>query len=192
MKKKKIKFSTLERKKCNLLNYEKSLKMISKQRPDIIFNCAGKVGGINYNINKPSEIFYDNIKILLNIFKIASLLKVKKLINIGSSCCYPTKLKKKLNEKDLFKGELHPSVEAYGFWKLASITGAKAFYSEKKLVTVNLIFPSMYGPRDKFDPENSHVISSLIVKFYKAVKEKKKAVTLWGTGEPIREFYIYR
>ena len=95
LKKNKIKFSTLERKKCDLLNYEKSLKVISKQRPDLIFNCAGKVGGINYNINKPSEIFFDNITILLNIFKIASLLKVKKLINIGSSCCYPTKLKKK-------------------------------------------------------------------------------------------------
>ena len=188
LKEKGIKFFTLTKKNCNLLNYEVSKKKISKIKPDIIFNCAGKVGGIKYNIKKPSEIFYNNITILLNVLKISSTLKIKKLVNIGSSCCYPSDLKNKLNEKDLFKGVLHPTVEAYGFWKLTSIIGAKAFFSEKKLNTINVIFPSMYGPYDKFDPENSHVVSSLITKFYKAIKEKKNSITLWGTGEPIREF----
>lgn len=188
LKQKKIKFSTLTKKQCNLLDYNKLLRILSKKKPDIIFNCAGKVGGIGYNIKNPSEIFYENIKMLLNIFKIASSLKVKKLINIGSSCCYPSRFTRKLKEKNLFEGKLHPSVEAYGFWKLASIIGAKAFNNEKKLVTINLIFPSLYGPMDKFDQENSHVISSLIVKFYNAVKMKKNSLTLWGTGNPVREF----
>lgn len=188
LKEKKINYISLDRKKCNLLDYSRSYKIIKKKKPDIIINCAGKVGGIGYNLNKPSEIFYENIKMLLNILKICSTLKVKKLINIGSSCCYPTNLKRKLKEEDLFKGDLHSSVEAYGFWKLASIIGAKAFHKESNLKTVNIIFPSMYGPYDKFDPENSHVISSLIHKFAYASKLKKKIIKLWGTGEPIREF----
>jgi GDP-L-fucose synthase len=188
LKQRKIKFSILTKKECNLLDYNKLLRILSKKKPNIIFNCAGKIGGIGYNINNPSEIFYENIKMMLNIFKVASSLKVKKLINIGSSCCYPSKFKKKLKETNLFEGELHPTVEAYGFWKLASIIGAKAFNKENKLTTINLIFPSLYGPMDKFDQENSHVISSLIVKFYNASKMKKKSLTLWGTGNPIREF----
>ena len=188
LKKRNIKYSSLEKKDCDLLNYSKSFKIIKRKKPDIIFNCAGKVGGIGYNLKRPSEIFYENIQILINILKISSVLKIKKLINIGSSCCYPSNLKRKLKEKDLFKGELHPSVEAYGFWKLSSIIGARVFHKERKLKTINLIFPSLYGPLDKFDPENSHVISSLIAKFYYANKQKRKKIKLWGTGEPIREF----
>ena len=188
LKKKNVKFFTFEKKNCNLLNYSKSFKVIEKNKPDIIFNCAGKVGGIGYNLKNPSEIFYENIQMLINILKISSILKIKKLVNIGSSCCYPSNLKRKLKEEDLFNGQLHPSVEAYGFWKLSSIVGAKAFYKDTKLKTINLIFPSLYGPFDKFDPENSHVISSLIVKFAKAKKLKKNNIKLWGTGEAIREF----
>lgn len=188
LKRKEIKFSYLEKNDCDLLNFSKSLKIIKKKKPDIIFNCAGKVGGIKYNLNNSSEIFYENIQMLTNILKISSILKIKKLINIGSSCCYPSNIKRKLNESDLFRGELHPSVEAYGFWKLSSIIGARAFHKDTKLKTINLIFPSLYGPLDKFDPENSHVISSLIAKFAKAVKLKKKEIELWGSGKPIREF----
>ena len=175
-----------------LLNYSKSFKNHKKKKPDIIFNCAGKVGGIGYNLKKPSEIFYENIQMLINVLKSFIILKIKKLINIGSSCCYPSNLRRKLKEKDLFKGELHLSVEAYGFWKLSSVVGARAFYKEFKLKTINLIFPSLYGPMDKFDPENSHVISSLIVKFANAKKLKKNKIKLWGSGEPIREFILLK
>ena len=73
------------------------------------------MGGIDYNINKPAEILYNNCKITLNVFEISSKLKVKKLINIGSSCSYPGSSSKKLVEKNLFTGPLHSTVEAYGF-----------------------------------------------------------------------------
>ena len=173
----------------NLHNFEKSLKEIKKINPDLIINCAGKVGGLHYNISKKTEIFYCNIKILINVLEISSRLNIKRLINIGSSCSYPKNLKSnKLSENNLFKGELHETVEPYGFWKLASIIGSRAYYFDKKIISQNIIFPSLYGPGDKFDALNSHVISSLIKKFDKAKKNKINSVILWGNGKPKREF----
>ena len=121
--------------------------------------------------------------------EISSRLNIKRLINIGSSCSYPKNLKSnKLSENNLFKGELHETVEPYGFWKLASIIGSRAYYFDKKIISQNIIFPSLYGPCDKFDALNSHVISSLIKKFDKAKKNKINSVILWGNGKPKREF----
>tara|TARA_B100000787_G_scaffold167242_1_gene153670 strand:- start:1398 stop:2330 length:933 start_codon:yes stop_codon:yes gene_type:complete len=185
---KKIKFFTLTKKQCDLLNYEKSLKKIKAINPNIIFNFAGKVGGINYNINKPAEIIFNNCKIGLNLFEISSKLKIKKLINIGSSCSYPGSGLTKLNEKNLFTGQLHPTVEAYGFWKLLTIVASKAYKKQTKLNSLNIIFPSLYGPFDKFDKINSHVISALIVKFLNCKKRNKKFIKCWGDGSPVREF----
>ena len=173
----------------NLHNFDKTYKFINKTKPSIIINCAGKVGGLHYNIAKPAEIFYCNIKILLNILEVGRLLKINKIINIGSSCSYPAKTKRlKLSEKILFTGKLHNSVEAYGFWKLSSIIGAKAYKKQYNINSLNIIFPSLYGPHDKFDELNSHVISSLIRKFIKAKINKKNIVKLWGSGSPTREF----
>lgn len=177
----------LDRTDCDFTNLEKLKSKIKKIKPDIIFNCAGKVGGINYNILKPAEIFQNNIRILLNIFEISSEIRLKKLINIGSSCSYPSNIKQ-LEEKKLFTGPLNETVEAYGFWKLAGIMGAKAYYKEKKLKTINIIFPSIYGPGDNFDEKNSHVVGSLISKFYNAKKNNKTKIVLWGNGKSVREF----
>ena len=185
---KKISFYTLDRKECDLLDFKKSYEKIKKIKPDLIFNFAGKVGGIDYNINKPAEILYNNCKITLNVFEISSKLKVKKLINIGSSCSYPGSSSKKLVEKNLFTGPLHSTVEAYGFWKLLNIIASKSYSKQKKFKSLNIIFPSLYGPFDKFDKINSHVISSLIRKFLEAKKKNKNFVKCWGNGSPIREF----
>ena len=188
LKEKKIKFYTLTKKDCDLLNYNQSLKKIKKINPSIIFNFAGKVGGIDYNINKPAEIIYHNCKITLNLFEISSKLNIKRLINIGSSCSYPASNLSSLKEKMLFTGKLHSTVEAYGFWKLLNIVTSKSYKKEKKLISLNIIFPSIYGPHDKFDKINSHVISALIVKFIDAKKNNNKIVNCWGNGKPIREF----
>ena len=188
LKEKKINYSSLTKKQCNLLNYDESLRKIKKINPSIIYNFAGKIGGIDYNIKKPAEILFNNCKITLNLFEISSSLKVKKLINIGSSCSYPDSKSKILNEKKLFTGRLHTSVEAYGFWKLLSIVAAKSYNKQKNFKSLNIIFPSLYGPFDKFDKMNSHVISSLIVKFFDAIKRKQNVVNCWGDGKPIREF----
>lgn len=186
--KEKINFFTLTRKQCDLLNYEKSLKKIKAINPSIIFNFAGKVGGISYNINKPAEIIFNNCKIGLNLFEISSELKIKKLINIGSSCSYPDSNLPNLKEKNLFTGPLHPTVEAYGFWKLLTIVASKAYKKQSKLNSLNIIFPSLYGPYDKFDKINSHVISALILKFLDSKKKNKKFIKCWGDGSPVREF----
>ena len=188
LKKRKIKFFTLTKRECDLLDYKKSFKKIRKIKPNIIFNFAGKVGGINYNINKPAEIIFNNCKIGLNLFEISSQLKIKKLVNIGSSCSYPDKNLNNLKEKILFTGPLHSTVEAYGFWKLLTIVASKAYRKETKLNSINVIFPSLYGPYDKFDKTNSHVISALILKFLESKRKNKKFTKCLGDGKPIREF----
>ena len=180
LKENKIKFSSLKKEQCNLLNYEESYKVIKKINPSIIFNFAGKVGGIDYNINKPAEIIFNNGKITLNLFEISSKLKIKKLINIGSSCSYPDSNQSTLNEKNLFTGQLNPTVEAYGFWKLLSIVSSKSYKKQTKLNSLNIIFPSLYGPFDKFDKINSHVISALIVKFFESKKKKYEICKMLG------------
>ena len=185
---KKIEFSTLTKNQCDLLNYETSFKKIKKINPSIIFNFAGKVGGIDFNINKPAEIIFNNVKITLNLFQISSKLNIKRLVNIGSSCSYPDTKFSDLKEKKLFTGPLHPTVEAYGFWKLLSIVATKSYNKQTKLNSLNIIFPSLYGPFDKFDKVNSHVVSSLIVKFLEAKKKNKEFVKCWGNGKPVREF----
>lgn len=188
LKEKKIKFSTLTKKQCNLLNYDETLKKIRKINPSIIYNFAGKIGGIDYNIKKPAEILFNNCKITLNLFEISSKLKIKRLINIGSSCSYPGVSSSSLKEKNLFTGKLHPTVEAYGFWKLLSIVASRSYNKQMQFKSLNVIFPSLYGLYDKFDEMNSHVISSLIVKFCDSKKKNKKFVKCWGDGRPVREF----
>ena len=117
-----------------------------------------------------------------------SSIGTKKLINIGSSCSYPDIKNSTLSEELLFKGNLHQSIEAYGFWKLFNIVASRAFKNEKKLKSINLIFPALYGPLHDLDGKNSHVMASLISRFVKCKLSNSKSITCWGNGKPIREF----
>ena len=186
--KKKIKFYPLNKKDCDLTDYKKTYKIFNKIKPDIVFNFAGKVGGIHYNINKPAEIISNNFRISINIFEALSSIGAKKLVNIGSSCSYPDLKNSLLSEKMLFKGNLHSSIEAYGFWKLFNIVSSNAYKKEKKLDSINIIFPALYGPLHNFEGKNSHVMTSLISRFVESKRKKNKSIICWGSGKPIREF----
>jgi|TARA_B100000787_G_scaffold162090_1_gene142469 GDP-L-fucose synthase len=185
---KKINFHSLNRKDCDLTDYKKLYKILNQIKPDIVFNFAGKVGGIHYNITKPAEIISNNIRISINVFEALSSIGAKKLVNIGSSCSYPDLNNSILSEKMLFKGNLHQSIEAYGFWKLFNIVAAKAYKKEKQLDSINIIFPALYGPLHDFEGKNSHVMASLISRFVECKKKNLRSITCWGNGRPIREF----
>jgi len=181
------KIITATRKQLNLQIASQVEKFIKKNKPDIIINCAGKVGGILANSTYPIEFLYENIYIQTNLIKFAYENKVKHLINLGSSCIYPKNSKQPIKEKYLLSSELEKTNEAYA---LAKIVGLKAcqFYNEQYKTNYFTLMPcNLYGPNDNFDSKNSHFIPALIKKFINVKKKKKKIVEIWGSGKPKRE-----
>ena len=178
---------TISRKKLNLNNQIQVEKFIKKKKPDIIINCAGKVGGILANSHYPVEFLDENILIQMNLIKSAYKYKIKHLINLGSSCIYPKNSKQPIKEKYLLSGQLEKTNEAYA---LAKIVGLKAceYYNKQYGTSYLTVMPcNLYGPNDNFDLKNSHFIPALIKKFVQSNKNKKKEVEIWGSGNPKRE-----
>lgn len=161
----------------------------SQSKPKYVFLAAGKVGGIIENNKNPADFIISNLLIQNNIMLAALNYKVRRLIFFGSSCMYPKSCKQPMNESMLMTGKPEPTSIAYAVAKLAGmqtcISINKQFKQEKFLP---FIPNSVYGPNDNFDPNSSHVLSSLINKFYKAKKEEIDHVELWGSGQPRREF----
>jgi len=171
----------------NLLNIGEIEKFIKTKKPNIIINCAGKVGGILANSKYPVEFMNENIFIQLNLINVAFKLKIKHLINLGSSCIYPKNSKQPIKEKYLLSSELEKTNEAYA---LAKIVGLKVceFYNQQYKTNYFTLMPcNLYGPFDNFHLKNSHFIPALIKKFIEAKERKKPSVEIWGSGLPKRE-----
>jgi GDP-L-fucose synthase len=156
--------------------------------PQIVIHAAAKVGGIGYNVKYPTEIFSSNLKMALNILELCSRNHVEKLTIIGSACMYPGDLSGNFKEEHLLDGPLHPTVEVYGFSKRALLIGARAYKRAKGLNYSFVVPTNLYGPRDTFDYERSHVASALIRKFVNAHQDGIPEVVCWGTGAAVREF----
>ena len=181
------KIITATRKQLDLQNRGNVDKFIRKNKPDVIINCAGKVGGILANSTYPTEFLYENIYIQTNLIKSAYKNKVKHFINLGSSCIYPKNAKQPIKEKYLLSSELEKTNEAYA---LSKIVGLKAcqFYNEQYQTNYLTLMPcNLYGPNDNYDSKNSHFIPALIKKIVNGKSKKMKTVEVWGSGKPKRE-----
>ena len=187
-KKKYNKVYTFKKSDFDISNESETKKLFQKIKPEIVINCAALVGGINFCRQFPGTIFMKNMKIQINTLNFSWLYKVKKLINVGSACIYSDKNKTPFIESDFDKKVMHPSVLNYGFSKLTQIYGSLALSKEFGLNSINLLPANLYGPFDKFDADNSHVISAMIKKFSLAKKKKLNKVIFYGTGNTIREF----
>ena len=173
--------------KLDLLNIVKIRRFIKKNKPDIIINCAGRVGGILANSTYPVEFLNHNIFIQLNLINVAYENKIKNFVNLGSSCIYPKKSLQPIKEKYLLSSSLEKTNEAYA---LAKIIGLKAceFYNQQYKTSFFTLMPcNLYGPNDNFHLKKSHFIPALIKKFIRAEKLKKNYVEIWGSGKPKRE-----
>ena len=179
---------TSSSKEYDLTNLTDTKSMVSKCNPDIIVHAAADVGGIGYNRLYPADIFKNNLNIATNILESARKNDVKKVVLIGSACAYPGHVEGNMSEEDFLKGPMHESVEVYGFSKRALYLGAKAYKEQYGLNSIFLLLTNLYGPYDKFDPKESHVVAALIKKFVDAKRNNDKEVICWGTGKPIREF----
>ena len=176
------------RKDTNLFDYEETFNCINEVKPDIVINAAAKVGGILANNTLRSEFIIENLKINLNILESLKLLPNIKLINLGSSCIYPSDAKNPIKEEYVMTGSLEPTNSPYAMAKLTAIEIGDALTKQYGTKVVNLMPTNLYGPNDNFSENESHVIPGLIARMHKAKLKKDDTFNIWGTGEPLREF----
>ena len=176
-----------DRKKINLLNSKDLEKFIKLSKPNIIINCAGKVGGILANASYPVEFINENIFIQLNLINLAYRFKIKHFINLGSSCIYPKNSKQPIREQYLLSNELEKTNEAYALAKIVGLKVCEFYNLQYKTDFFTLMPCNLYGPYDNFHLKNSHFIPALIKKFIEAKRKKKNVVEIWGSGLPRRE-----
>ena len=172
----------------DLVDREQVKSLFADTNPSIVVHAAGFLGGINFSRLYPAKVFLRNLQMACNILEMADSFGVSKLVNIGSACVYSDQLQGPFKEEDVLSLPMHESVRNYGFSKLALYLGGLAFQEQSALNAIHLIPANLYGPRDKFDPELSHVVSSMIPKFYEAKVAGAPSVQCWGTGSTIREF----
>jgi len=161
-------------------------------RPTIVFHLAATVGGIGANQANPATFFYDNLMMILNVMEASRLYGAKKYIGVGTVCSYPKFCRVPFREEDLWDGYPEETNAPYGLAKRMQIVQAQAYRAQYGFSAITLIPVNLYGPRDNFDPETSHVIPAMIRKFLEAKERGLKAVTLWGTGSASREFLHVR
>ena len=177
------------RQDLDLFDKQKVSEYIKTTQPDLIINCAGKVGGIAANINNNLQFLNENLLINSNVILSSYENKVKKLINFGSSCMYPKHSSQPMAETMLWSGELESTSLSYATAKIAAFQLGFSYNFERSIDRFLCVIPnSAYGPGDNFNPDSGHVLSALITKFHSAKLASAESVELWGTGNPMREF----
>ena len=172
----------------DLRNQDHVIDYLSQEQPDYVFLAAARVGGIQANNTYRAEFLYDNLMIEANIIHGSFLSGVKKLLFLGSSCIYPKLAPQPLAEDALLTGPLEPTNEPYAIAKIAGIKLCDAYRAQYGCSFISVMPTNLYGPNDNYDLEQSHVIPAMIRKFHEAKKTGADVVTLWGTGQPLREF----
>jgi len=159
----------------------------ASEQPEYVFDAAARVGGIMANKTYRAEFIYNNMQIQNNIIHSAYTHNVKKLLFFSSSCIYPRICPQPMSEDHLWTGTLEPTNEPYAVAKLAGMSMCRAYNEQYGTQFVSVIPTNLYGPNDNYDPQNSHVMASLIQKFHIAKVRREQSVILWGTGTPRRE-----
>jgi len=155
---------------------------------DIIIHLAAKVGGIGFNREHPGELFYDNITMGTQLMEAARLAGVKKFVAVGTICAYPKFTPVPFKEDDLWGGYPEETNAPYGLAKKMLLVQAQAYRAEYGFNSIYLLPVNLYGPRDNFKPESSHVIPALIKKVHDAKTAGADHIDVWGTGSATREF----
>lgn len=179
---------TRTRSSLDLTDGARASRFFEKNSPDVVILCAAKVGGILANNTYRGDFIYDNLMISSNIIKSAHDSGVKKLINLGSSCIYPRDSKIPIKEEYLLTGELEYTNEPYAIAKIAALKMCESFYKQYGSNFYSIMPCNLYGPRDNFDLETSHVLPALINKIHCGKEKGAFKVDVWGSGKPLREF----
>ncbi len=163
-------------------------RMLDDSKPDIVIHAAALAGGIGANRARPADFFYTNLMMGVPLMHQAWQRGVKKFVALGTICSYPKFAPTPFREEDLWDGYPEETNAPYGLAKKMLLVQAQAYREQYGFNAVFLLPVNLYGPRDNFDLETSHVIPALIRKFTEAQERGDKQVELWGDGSPTREF----
>jgi len=172
----------------NLLDNNTVYDYLISNKPDIIIHAAGKVGGIQANMENLSTFLTENLNMGINLVMSAKKAGIKKFLNLGSSCMYPRKAQNPINEDSIFKGEFEPTNEGYAIAKTTVarlcdyISREDPSFQYKTLIPCNL-----YGRWDKFNPTHSHLLPAIVKKLHEAKINGSDLVEIWGSGTVRRE-----
>lgn len=155
---------------------------------DVVIDAAARVGGILANSSYPYQFLMDNMLIQNNLINSSLENDVKKFIFLGSSCIYPKYAEQPLKEESLLTSSLEPTNEWYAIAKISGVKACEAIRKQYNKDFISLMPTNLYGTQDNFDLQTSHVMPAMIRKFYEAKINNNATVTLWGTGNPLREF----
>jgi len=197
----------------NLVEIEAVRRLYRDAKPDIVIHLAARVGGIGANQANPGKFFYDNLMMGVQMMEVGRQVGIEKFVALGTVCAYPKFTPVPFKEEDLWNGYPEETNAPYGLAKKMLLVQAQAYRQQYGFNAIYLLPVNLYGPRDNFDPESSHVIPALIRKFLEAkavVSSKQKSVgssttysivptsystpdspptvVVWGTGKASREF----
>lgn len=157
------------------------------EKPDMVLNAAGRVGGIHANNTYPAEFIRENLLINANLIHAAWRVGVKRFLNLGSSCIYPRNTEQPIKETSLLTGPLEPTNSAYALAKIAGLEMCRHYRAQYGVLFHSAMPTNLYGPGDNYHPENSHVLPALLRRFHEAKEASLSEVCIWGTGKPRRE-----
>ncbi len=157
-------------------------------KPEFVFLAAAKVGGIHANSTYPANFIRENLVVQTNVIHESWRNDVEKLMFLGSSCIYPKLCPQPISEESLLTGELEPTNEAYALAKIAGIKTCQSYNQQYGTTFISAMPTNLYGINDNFHPENSHVLPALIRRFHEAKLADSESISIWGTGNPRREF----
>ena len=175
-------------KELDLTNQVSVQTLFKNEQPDYVILAAGKVGGIYANNTYPADFIYQNIMIEANIIHAAYEYKVKRLLFLGSTCIYPKAVEQPMREDAILTNTLEPTNEPYALAKIAGIKLCESYNRQHGTDFRSVMPTNLYGINDNFHSENSHVIPALIRRFHEAKMNNDTEVTVWGTGNSMREF----
>ena len=173
---------------CDLRERSAIVKLFTQSQPDVVIHLAAVVGGIGANLKHPGSFFYDNAIMGIQLMECARQFGIEKFVTVGTICAYPKYAPIPFREEDLWNGYPEETNAPYGIAKKMLLTQSQAYRQEYGFNSIYLLPVNLFGPRDNFDLETSHVIPALIRKCVEAKETGQKSLTLWGDGTPTREF----
>ena len=176
------------RDQLNLLDQRAVFDFLNEKKPDVVIIAAAKVGGIHANSQYPAEFIYENLTIASNIIEGSHRANIQRLLNLGSSCIYPKQSPQPIKESYLLESQLEVTNEAYAIAKIAALKMCQHYRNQYDLLYHSAMPTNLYGIGDNYHPENSHVVPGLIRRIHQAKIDQSPSVTIWGTGNPRREF----
>lgn len=175
-------------KELDLKSQQAVLDFFNEEKPEVVIDAAARVGGILANNDYPYLFLMENMQIQNNLIDTALKQNVEKFIFLGSSCIYPKLASQPLKEEYLLTSSLEPTNEWYAIAKISGVKSCEAIRKQFGKDFVSLMPTNLYGANDNFDLNTSHVLPAMMRKFHEAKENNHEAVTLWGSGTPMREF----